>query len=127
MSRVVHAALAVARHLHARDIARGIKLVDRVVGKHHSLLLFARRLPETEAVSIRLYDIIYRITEDIEKALKGMLKPEYTEKHVGKAQVLAVFPISKVGKIAGCRVVEGELRRNGKIRLTRGNDMVFEG
>jgi len=87
----------------------------------------ARRLAETEAVSIRLYDIIYRLTEDIEKALKGMLKPEYTERHVGKAQVLAVFPISKVGKIAGCRVVEGELRRNGKIRLTRGNDMVFEG
>ena len=87
----------------------------------------ARRLAESEAVSIRLYNIIYRLTEDIEKALKGMLTPEFTEKHIGKAQVLAVFPISKVGKIAGCRVLEGELRRNGKIRLTRGNDMVFEG
>jgi translation initiation factor IF-2 len=87
----------------------------------------ARRLAETEAVSIRLYDIIYRLTEDIEKALKGMLQPEFTEKHIGKAQVLAVFPISKVGKIAGCRVLEGELRRNGKIRLTRGSDTVYEG
>ena len=87
----------------------------------------ARRLAETEGVSIRLYDIIYRLTEDIEKALKGMLQPEFTEKHIGKAQVLAVFPISKVGKIAGCRVLEGELRRNGKIRLTRGSDIVFEG
>jgi len=87
----------------------------------------ARRLAEAEGVSIRLYDIIYRLTEDIEKALKGMLQPEFKEIHLGKAQVLAVFPISKVGKIAGCRVLEGELRRNGKIRLTRGSDIVFEG
>jgi translation initiation factor IF-2 len=87
----------------------------------------ARRLAEAEGVSIRLYDIIYRLTEDIEKALKGMLQPEFVEKHVGKAHVLAVFPISKVGKIAGCRVVEGEFRRNGKVRLLRGNDIVFEG
>jgi translation initiation factor IF-2 len=87
----------------------------------------ARRLAEAEGVSIRLYDIIYRLTEDIEKALKGMLQPEFKEMHLGKAQVLAVFPISKVGKIAGCRVLEGELRRNGKIRLTRGSDIVFEG
>jgi translation initiation factor IF-2 len=87
----------------------------------------ARRLAESEGVSIRLYDIIYRLTEDIEKALKGMLTPEFTERHIGRAQVLAIFPISKIGKIAGCRVLEGELRRNGKIRLTRGNDMVFEG
>jgi translation initiation factor IF-2 len=87
----------------------------------------ARRLAEAEGVSIRLYDIIYRLTEDIEKALKGMLQPEFKEVHVGRAQVLAVFPISKVGKIAGCRVLEGELRRNGKIRLTRGSDIVFEG
>ena len=87
----------------------------------------ARRLAETEGVSIRLYDIIYRLTEDIEKALKGMLEPEFTERHIGKAQVLAIFPISKTGKIAGCRVLEGELRRNGKIRLMRGHDTVFEG
>jgi translation initiation factor IF-2 len=87
----------------------------------------ARRLADTEFVSIRLYDIIYRLTEDIEKALKGMLQPEFREIHIGRAQVLAVFPISKVGRIAGCRVLEGELRRNGKIRLTRGSDIVFEG
>jgi translation initiation factor IF-2 len=87
----------------------------------------ARRLAETEGVSIRLYDIIYRLTEDIEKALKGMLEPEFTETHIGRAQVLAVFPISKTGRIAGCRVLEGELRRNSKIRLMRGADTVFEG
>ncbi len=87
----------------------------------------ARRLAEAEGVSIRLYDIIYRLTEDLEKALKGMLQPEFIEKPVGKANVLAVFPISKVGRIAGCRVVEGEIRRNAKVRLYRGADLVFQG
>jgi len=87
----------------------------------------ARRLAEKEGVSIRLYDIIYRMTEDIEKALKGMLDPVVTEKEIGRAEVLAVFPISKVGKIAGCRVRDGELRRNSKVRLFRGDDLIFEG
>ncbi len=87
----------------------------------------ARRLAEAEGVDVRLYDIIYRLTEDIEKALKGMLAPEFVEKTLGKAQVLKVFGISKVGKIAGCRVIEGELRRNGKVRMKRGADIVFEG
>ena len=87
----------------------------------------ARRLAEKEGISIRLYDIIYRMTEDIEKALKGMLEPVLTEKVIGRAEVLAVFPISKVGKIAGCKVREGELRRNAKVRLYRGDDLLFEG
>jgi len=87
----------------------------------------ARRLAEAEGVSIRLYDIIYRLTEDIAKALKGMLQPEFIEKPLGKATVLAVFPISKVGKIAGCRVTEGEIRRNGKVRLYRETDLVYQG
>ncbi|MGC1374714.1 MAG: translation initiation factor IF-2 [Anaerolineales bacterium] len=87
----------------------------------------ARRLAEREGVDIRLYDIIYRLTEDIEKAVKGMLQPEFVETVIGKAQVLAIFPISKVGKIAGCRVLDGEIRRNGKVRLYRGADIVFEG
>ena len=87
----------------------------------------ARRLAESEGVDVRLYNIIYRLTEDIEMALKGMLAPEFVEKMLGKAQVLKVIPISKIGKIAGCRVTEGELRRNGKIRMKRGSDIVFEG
>ena len=87
----------------------------------------ARRLADTEGVSIRLYDIIYRLTEDVEKALKGMLTPEFTERVIGKATVLAVFNLSKGGKIAGCRVTDGEVRRNGKIRIYRGKDIVYEG
>jgi translation initiation factor IF-2 len=67
------------------------------------------------------------MTEDIEKALSGMLEPETQEKVIGRAQVLAVFSASKFGKVAGCRVTEGELRRNGRVRLYRGSDLVFEG
>jgi translation initiation factor IF-2 len=87
----------------------------------------ARRLAEAEGVSIRLYDIIYRMTEDIEKALKGMLEPAVVERVIGRASVLAVFPASKLGRVAGCRVTEGELRRNAKVRLFRGMDLVYEG
>jgi translation initiation factor IF-2 len=87
----------------------------------------ARRLAEAEGVDIRLYNIIYRLTEDLEKALKGMLAPEFVERVIGKANVLAVFPISKIGKIAGCRVVDGEIRRNAKVRLMRGKDIAYEG
>ena len=67
------------------------------------------------------------MTEDIEKALSGMLEPKTKEKVVGRAQVLAVFSASKFGKVAGCRVTEGELRRNAKVRLYRGTDLVYEG
>jgi len=87
----------------------------------------ARRLADTEGVSIRLYDIIYRLIEDVEKALKGMLAPVFIEQAIGKAVVLQVFSLSKGSKIAGCRVTEGEVRRSGKIRVTRGKDIVYEG
>ncbi len=87
----------------------------------------ARRLAESEGVSVRMYDIIYRMVEDIEKALKGMLQPEYTEKVLGKAEVRAVFRVSKLGSIAGCRVVEGEIRRNGRARVVRAEKTIHEG
>lgn len=87
----------------------------------------ARRLADSEGVSIRLYNIIYRLTEDVEKALKGMLEPEFREVIIGRAEVLTVFKITKVGNIAGCKVLNNELRRNGKIRVMRNNQKVFEG
>jgi translation initiation factor IF-2 len=87
----------------------------------------ARRLAETESVSIRLYEIIYRMTEDIEKALKGMLEPEEKETVLGHAEVRQVFRISKVGNIAGCRVTDGEIRRNGRMRVLRAGQTVHEG
>ena len=90
-----------------------------VVGFNVTADAAAKRLAETEGVSIRLYQVIYRLIDDIEKALKGMLEPEYREITVGKAVVRAVFRITKVGNIAGCKVIDGEIRRNGKARVLR--------
>jgi translation initiation factor IF-2 len=98
-----------------------------IIGFNVQADVSARRLAEKEGVDIRLYEIIYRMTEDIEKALNGMLEPVVMEKIIGRAQVLAVFSASKFGRVAGCRVTEGELRRNAKVRLYRGTDLVYEG
>lgn len=87
----------------------------------------AERLAEAEGVSIRLYTIIYRLLEDIEKALKGMLEPELVEKTIGRAKVLATFSVSRFKVAAGCRVIDGEIRRNGKIRVIRDNKTLFDG
>jgi translation initiation factor IF-2 len=87
----------------------------------------ASRLAETEGVSVRRYEIIYRLTEDVEKALKGMLEPEEKETVIGHAEVRAVFRISKVGKIAGCLVTDGELRRNSIMRVLRADKEVYVG
>ncbi len=98
-----------------------------VIGFNVQADISARRMAEKEGVDIRLYEIIYRMTEDIEKALKGMLAPVVKEKMLGRAHVLQVFTASKFGKVAGCKVIDGELRRNAKARLFRGTDIVYEG
>jgi translation initiation factor IF-2 len=87
----------------------------------------AQRLADTEGVSIRIYNIIYRVVEDIEMALKGMLEPEMKETVIGRAEVRATFRIRKIGRVAGCYVVKGELRRNAKVRLLRGDEVIYDG
>lgn len=87
----------------------------------------AARLADSDGVSIREYSIIYRLTEDIEKALKGMLAPEFKEVVTGQAAVLAVFKISKIGNIAGSKVIKGEIRRNGRLRVIRNGTVIHEG
>ena len=87
----------------------------------------AKRLADTEGVSIRKYNIIYHLIDDIEKALKGMLEPVEKKILIGRAEVLAVFPSGKHNKVAGCRVDTGEIRRNAKIRVLREGKIAFEG
>jgi translation initiation factor IF-2 len=87
----------------------------------------ARRLAEKEGVSIRLYDIIYRMIEDIEKALNGMLEPVEKETVLGHAEVRKVFRISKVGNIAGCYITDGEIRRNARGKVLRSGEVVAIG
>jgi len=98
-----------------------------VVGFNVAADQAAKRAGDTERVDIRLYDVIYRLTEDIEKALKGMLKPEKRVVELGQAEVLKIFTIPKMGKIAGCRVLEGEIRRNARMRVVRDEENLHEG
>ncbi len=83
----------------------------------------ARRVAESNGVDVRVYNVIYQLTEDIDKALQGLLDPVYEDKVVGSAEVRALFQL-KSGTIAGCVVREGEIRRNAKTRVRRGRDIL---
>ncbi|HEX4634856.1 MAG TPA: translation initiation factor IF-2 [Rhizomicrobium sp.] len=87
----------------------------------------ARDRAKREGVEIRYYNIIYNLVDDVKAALSGLLTPETREKFLGNAEILEVFNISKVGKVAGCRVTEGSVKRGAKVRLIRDNVVIHEG
>ncbi|MEI7716726.1 MAG: EF-Tu/IF-2/RF-3 family GTPase, partial [Mycobacterium sp.] len=86
----------------------------------------ATELANREGVEIRYYTVIYQAIDEIEKALRGMLKPIYEENQLGRAEIRALFRSSKVGLIAGCMITSGTVRRNSKARLLRDNVVVAE-
>ncbi|HNW85489.1 MAG TPA: translation initiation factor IF-2 [Candidatus Limiplasma sp.] len=87
----------------------------------------ARDMAEKEGVDIRLYRIIYQAIEDVQKAMKGLLAPEFKEVLLGHAEVRSVFRITGAGIVAGCYVTDGKLQRNAQVRLLRDNVVMFEG
>ncbi len=87
----------------------------------------AKQVAERSGVDIKLYRVIYEAIEDVQKALKGMLAPKFTEVYLGKAEVREVFKISGVGQVAGCYVTEGKIARNSKLRIYRDDVMICEG
>ncbi|MCA1053553.1 translation initiation factor IF-2 [Rossellomorea aquimaris] len=87
----------------------------------------AKRAADAEGVEIRLHRIIYKVMEEIESAMKGMLDPEYEEKIIGQAEVRQTFKVSKVGTIAGSYVTEGKISRDSGVRLIRDGVVIFEG
>ena len=82
---------------------------------------------ERENVDIRLYRIIYNAIEDVEKAMKGMLAPEFKEEVLGHATVRQTFKVSSVGTIAGSYVTDGKIVRNAEVRLVRNGIVIYEG
>jgi translation initiation factor IF-2 len=86
----------------------------------------AGQMAEKEGVEIRYYSVIYQAIEEIEAALKGMLKPEYEEHALGQAEIRAIFRSSKIGNIAGCMVINGVIRRNAKVRVLRDGAVVAD-
>ena len=77
-----------------------------------------------EGVDVRYYTVIYRAIEEVEQALKGMLKPIYEERDTGAAEIRALFKSSAIGTIAGCMVTEGKVKRNGKVRIVRDGNVI---
>ena len=80
-----------------------------------------------DGVDIRYYSIIYDVADDIKKALEGMLSPELKEKILGYAEIRNVFNITGVGKVAGCMITEGMVKRGAKVRLLRDNVVIHDG
>ena len=87
----------------------------------------AAALAKRDGIEIRYYNIIYDLVDDVKKAMSGLLAPTLRETMLGNAQILEVFNISKVGKIAGCRVTDGSVERGANVRLIRDNVVVHEG
>jgi len=85
----------------------------------------ARELASREGVEIRTYEVIYKLTEDIEQALVGKLAAVTTEETIGEAQVRALFRVSRLGTIAGCMVIDGVVRRNGSVRVIRDGAVIY--
>ena len=87
----------------------------------------AREAADRTGTEIRYYNIIYNLVDDVKKAMSGMLTPELRETMLGNAQILEIFNVSKVGKIAGCRVTDGRVERGANVRLIRDNVVIHEG
>ena len=87
----------------------------------------ARTLSEQVGIEVRYYNIIYNLVDDVKAAMSGMLSPLLREEMLGNAQILEVFNISKVGKVAGCRITDGNVQRGAHVRLIRDNVVVHEG
>ena len=107
----------------------------KLAGASNAIILGFNVRPTTKAikeadlagVEIRTSNIIYHITEDIEKALSGMLEPEFREVYLGRIEIKKVFKVSKVGNIAGCVVVDGKVRSDSNVRILRNGIVVYEG
>ncbi|MBU4638390.1 translation initiation factor IF-2 [Bacillus toyonensis] len=87
----------------------------------------AKRTAELENVDVRLHRIIYKVIEEIESAMQGMLDPEFEEKVIGQAEIRQTFKVTKVGTIAGCYVIDGKITRDSGVRIIRDGVVIFEG
>ncbi|MCL6642711.1 MAG: translation initiation factor IF-2 [Candidatus Bipolaricaulota bacterium] len=98
-----------------------------IIGFRTSVDDKAARLADQEGVPIRIYDIIYQLTDDVKKALQGLVAPQIRETKIGEAEVRNVFKIPNVGAIAGCYVRDGHVLREARVRVKRNNTVIFDG
>jgi translation initiation factor IF-2 len=122
---VIHAS---AGAINANDILLASASQAIVIGFNVRPERSAKELAEErEKVDVRLYSVIYQLMEELQKAMTGLLRPTFKEEELGRAEVREVFKVSKVGTVAGCMVVEGNILRTAKARLLRDNVVVWEG
>lgn len=121
---VIHAA---AGNISESDINLALASDAIVLGFRVSADSSAQRMADAEGMNIQIYEIIYRLVDDVEKALKGMLEPTYQPVLIGEAEVRQLFTISSIGTIAGCFITRGIGRRNAKIRVLRNSEILHDG
>lgn len=114
-------------NINESDVTLAIASQAIIIGFRVQVDEAARRLALQNGVDIRQYDIIYRLVDDVAKALKGLLEPVYADVTIGHAEVRQVFRISHRGNIAGCVVTDGEATRNALVRVLRNDKVIYEG
>ncbi|KAF0146644.1 MAG: translation initiation factor IF-2 [Rhodospirillaceae bacterium] len=122
--RVLHAAVG---GINESDVTLAKASQALIIGFNVRANPQAREMARRDSVDIRYYSIIYNVADDVRAVLSGMLEPTYREKFLGYAEVRRIFTISRVGKVAGCMVTEGLIRRGARIRLLRDNVVIHEG
>ncbi|MEE8273438.1 MAG: EF-Tu/IF-2/RF-3 family GTPase, partial [Alphaproteobacteria bacterium] len=123
-ARVLHLGVG---GINESDITLAMASKALIIGFNVRANAQAREHARRDGIEIRYYSVIYDVINDVKAALSGMLAPTLRESIVGNAQVLEVFDITKVGKIAGCRVTDGIIRRAAKVRLLRDDTVIHEG
>ena len=123
-ARVLHAAVG---GINESDVTLARASGGMIIGFNVRANPQARELAKRDHIDIRYYSIIYNVVDDVKAALSGMLAPTLREKFLGNAEIREVFNITKVGKVAGCMVVEGVVKRGAKVRLLRDNVVIHEG
>ncbi len=123
-ARIVHAGVG---GITESDVALAHASKAVIVGFNVRANAQAKAAAERDGVEIRYYNIIYDLVNDVKAAMSGLLAPTIRENFLGNAEILEVFNISKIGKVAGCRVTEGRVERGAKVRLIRDNVVIHEG
>jgi translation initiation factor IF-2 len=123
-ARIVHSGVG---GITESDIALANTSKAVVIGFNVRANAQAKLLADQSGVEIRYYNIIYNLVDDVKAAMSGLLAPTLREVFLGNARILEVFNISKVGKVAGCRVTDGKVERGAKVRLIRDNVVIHEG
>jgi translation initiation factor IF-2 len=123
-ARIVHAG---AGAITESDVSLAETSGAAIIGFNVRANAQARAAAVAAGIEIRYYSIIYNLVDDVKAALSGLLSPERRETFIGNAQILEIFDITKVGKIAGCRVTEGKVERGAGVRLIRDNVVIHEG